>query len=40
MFSNFNASRIMEAILGTRAWLNYIDSWKSWSQDWTRNQNS
>ncbi|WP_281763210.1 hypothetical protein [Pseudodesulfovibrio nedwellii] len=40
MFSNLTASRIMEIILGSRSWLTYIDSFKSWSQDWNRNQNS
>lgn len=40
MFTNLTASRILEIILGSRTWLNYIDSFKTWSQDWTRNQNS
>jgi len=36
MFKNLTASRIMEIVLGSRAWLAYIDSYKSWSQDWNK----
>ena len=40
MFKNLTASRILEIILGSRAWLNYIDSFKTWSKDWAGNQDS
>lgn len=40
MFNNLTASKILEIVLGTRAWVNYIDSWKTWSQDWANRQNS
>jgi hypothetical protein len=33
MFKNLTAARILEIILGSRAWLNYMDSFKSWSED-------
>jgi hypothetical protein len=33
MFKHLTASRIMEIILGSRAWLNYMESFKSWSED-------
>jgi len=34
MFKNLTAARILEITLGSRAWLNYMDSFKTWSQDW------
>jgi hypothetical protein len=34
MFKNLTAARIIEIVLGSRAWLQYIDSFKSWSEDW------
>ncbi|WP_264983698.1 hypothetical protein [Pseudodesulfovibrio portus] len=40
MFKNLTASRIMEIVLGSRAWLNYIDSFKTWSKDWAKHQDS
>jgi hypothetical protein len=40
MFKNLTASRILEIVLGSRAWLNYIDSFKTWSQDWSKNQDA
>jgi hypothetical protein len=40
MFKNLTASRIMEIVLGSRAWLNYIDSFKTWSKDWAKNQDA
>ncbi len=38
MFKNITTSRIMEIILGTKAWVNYIESWKTWSQEWANRQ--
>ena len=38
MFKNLTAARILEIILGSRAWLNYMDSFKSWSKDWADKQ--
>jgi hypothetical protein len=33
MFKDLTASRILEIILGSRAWLHYMESFKSWSED-------
>jgi len=38
MFKNLTAARILEIILGSRAWLNYMESFKSWSEDWAKIQ--
>ncbi|WP_277872936.1 hypothetical protein [Pseudodesulfovibrio cashew] len=40
MFSNINITKIMDIIIGRRCWHQYLESWKSWSQDWTGNSNS
>ncbi|WP_286181854.1 hypothetical protein [Desulfovibrio sp. Huiquan2017] len=38
MFKDLTAARILEIVLGSRAWLNYMDSYKSWSEDWAKIQ--
>lgn len=38
MFKHLTAAKILEIVLGSRAWLNYMDSYKSWSEDWAQRQ--
>lgn len=38
MFKDLTAAKILEIVLGSRAWLNYMDSYKSWSEDWAKIQ--
>ena len=40
MFSKLNLSKIFDVIIGRQCWHSYIDSWKSWSEDWARNSKS
>lgn len=38
MLKELAIPKIVGIVLGNRAWLDYIDSFKSWSRDWTSNQ--
>lgn len=40
MFTNLTAKKIMDLIIGRQCWHTYIESWKSWSQDWSHKQDS
>lgn len=40
MFSKFNISSIMDMIIGRKCWHQYMESWKSWAQDWTIDSDS
>jgi hypothetical protein len=40
MFTNLTFKRIMDIIIGRQCWNPYIESWKSWAQDWTQNSDS
>ncbi len=40
MFNNLTAKKILDIIIGRQCWLPYIESWKTWAQDWTKNSDS
>jgi len=40
MFSNLDLSKIFDIIIGRQCWHPYIESWKSWAQDWAKDSNS
>ncbi|MDC0336005.1 hypothetical protein OAN24_03800 [Pseudodesulfovibrio sp.] len=40
MFNNFNRNTFMDIIIGRQNWNNYLESWLSWSKDWTGNSSS
>lgn len=40
MFSKLKITRIMDIIIGRQCWHQYLESWMSWSKDWTGNSNS
>ena len=40
MFTNLTTTKILDLILGRQCWNQYIESWKTWAQDWTNNSDS